>query len=89
MAHNNPQPAYEKINFNSQEEFNNKDYDVYCWKDDEHTDYELVTDYDSSKIYFKKTNHIFGATNKKLPEPKSFSEYKFKGYTAPDIVNEE
>lgn len=91
MAHSNPQLAYEKINL-TEEQFNNRKYDLYCWKDEEHNDYELITEdmlFDSNQDYYKKTNHIFGATNKKLKEPVYFPEYKFQGYKAPDIINGE
>lgn len=115
MAHSNPQPAYERVIL-TEEQFNNRKYDLYRWKDRDHSDYEIVSKealFDEEhipivrdeswtdeqwieeqennllKAYFKKTNHVFGATNKKLDEPKQFSEYKFKGYKAPDIINGE
>lgn len=77
-------------------------YDVYRWADTDHSDYILVPEdeilnanhkdtSDSTEInaYFKKTDHIFGATNKKLEAPVTYKEYKFRGYKAPDIINGE
>lgn len=115
MAHSNPQPAYERVIL-TEDQFNNREEDLYQWKDSDHSDYVLVekdTPFDPEhvpierddswtdeqwqtaqeenllKAYFKKTEHVFGATNKKLSSVQSFSPYKFQGYLAPDVINGE
>ena len=92
MAHSNPQPMYEEIEILSAEDFaeakinkyTGKPVTLYTFKDPENGTHTVVTEYDASTTkYYKKTQNIYGYTNEKLPESKSFNAYTFTGYYAP------
>jgi hypothetical protein len=77
MAHSNPQPMYEKIEILNAEEFEaasrnpqtGRAITLYTFKDKENGVHEVVTEYDSTVTdYYKKTVHVYGYTNEKLPE---------------------
>jgi hypothetical protein len=68
------------------EAYNKTKNDLWTWDDVEtRTGHIAVTgNYDSTKDYFRKTPHIYGATDEKLPEPVTFNAYTFQGYKVPD-----
>lgn len=87
-----------------EEGFLRRPYDIYMWNDSSHTSYRLVatdeefneqhadtTVKDETNAYFKKTAHVFGATNQKLETPITFSveQLTLHGYKVPDIIEGE
>lgn len=68
-------------------QFNARNFNLYTIdENDINRVHNLVTTdaiYDEDLTYYRETAHIYGATNEKLPEPKTFNAYKFKGYKAP------
>ena len=42
--------------------------------------------FDPNETYYRETDHIYGATNEKLPAPVSFGSYTFRGYKAPGTL---
>ena len=92
MAHSNPQPMYEEITINNAEEFaaasinpqTKKPVTLYVFTDPENGVHTEAKEYVSGVTkYYKKTQNLYGYTNEKLPEPKSFDSYTFQGYYAP------
>ena len=68
------------------DKYNRYKKNLYIITDNDTKIHELVskeTPFNSDAVYYRETDHIFGATNEKLPAPVSFSAYEFKGYKAP------
>lgn len=74
------------MNLTAAEAYNKTKNDLWTWDNAElRTNHIAVTgDYDSTKDYFRKTPHVYGATDEKLSEPVTFDAYTFQGYKVPD-----
>ncbi len=87
MAHSNPQPMYDKHTAETEKEykafaFNQKTQEeipTYILNS-ERTEYSLSDYSPDIKIYYTKTDNIYGYTNLPLSEEKTFEPYTFKGY---------
>lgn len=85
MAHSNPSPKYQAIEFENEAAFIKNTSQLYIRNFDEngkvlsHTVVNKNTDsYDPSKKYFIMTPHIFGYTEEPLGEEKEFGAYTFR-----------
>ena len=71
----------------AEQQFNRYNKNLYTIDpSDENRIHNLVNKeegFDSTKTYYYETAHIYGATNEKLPERKTYTGYKFRGYKAP------
>lgn len=88
MAKSNPQPKYELVKINSEEEFDTiaENNSLYVLENEV---YQEVKSYDSSyDEYYKLTSNIYGYDNLPLAEPETYEAYKFKGFIA-DITDEQ
>ena len=73
------------------EKFKKRSLKLYTVTNDVNRTHVLVptdADYDSNVIYYRETAHVYGATNEKLQETKTFEPYKFTGYKAPGALGE-
>lgn len=85
MAHSNPSPKYQAIEFENEAAFIKNTSQLYIRNFDEngkvlsHTAVNKETDsYDSNKKYFIMTPHTFGYTEEPLGEEKEFGAYTFR-----------
>jgi hypothetical protein len=70
----------------AQERFENCPFQLYTINDPitrKHEPLSEGAEFDSEAVYYRETAHVYGATNEKLPEAKTYGAYKFRGYKAP------
>lgn len=101
MAKSNPQPKYEEVILNDEDEFNALKYnaetgtkvrDIYIVDGDtpeNSTSYEVIENYNGAiSNYYILTSNIYGYDNLPLKEAETYEPYTFKGFIAQDQVNE-
>lgn len=71
----------------AEQKFNRYNKNLYTINPtDENRIHNLVnkeSGFNPTETYYYETAHIYGATNEKLPETKTFTGYTFRGYKAP------
>lgn len=89
MAQSNPQPMYEELIIHNEEEFlqasinleTQQPVQLYTFENTENGVHETIDAYDVNITkYYKKTPHVYGYTNEKLPDDaqKTFEPYTFQ-----------
>lgn len=70
----------------AQERFENCPFQLYTINDPITRRHEPLgedAEFNSEAVYYRETAHVYGATNEKLPEVKTYGPYEFRGYKAP------